>query len=78
MAKIKNKYVALPVVKKLPVLFKGKISTMNKKMNGIIKLLYFREVSKKYFLKNEMYNDIEKIKNTNVNPIIPVSVKISK
>ena len=78
MAIIKNKYVALPVVKKLPVLFSGNISTMNKKIKGIIILLYFKGVSKKYFLRNELYNVIVKINNTNIKPIIPVSVKISK
>ena len=39
-----------PVVKKLPVLLIGKISTMNKKINGIIKLLSLIEVLVKYFL----------------------------
>ena len=34
--KNKNKYVAFPVVKKLPVLLIGKISTINKNIKGII------------------------------------------
>tara|TARA_B100001248_G_C27210391_1_gene375494 strand:+ start:360 stop:617 length:258 start_codon:yes stop_codon:yes gene_type:complete len=32
---IRNKYVELPVVKKLPVDFNGKISNKNKNTNGI-------------------------------------------
>ena len=39
IANMRNKYVALPVVKKLPVLLIGKISMKNKKINGIIVLL---------------------------------------
>ena len=33
---IMNRYVVFPVVKKLPVLFIGKISTTNKKINGMV------------------------------------------
>jgi len=36
---IKIKYVVFPVVKKLPELLIGNISTINKKIKGIIKLL---------------------------------------
>ena len=75
---IKKIYVALPVVKKLPVLFSGKISAINKKINGIIKLLFFIDELKKYFLINEEKNTLEKIHVIIKNPITPVSVKISK
>ena len=70
--------MALPVVKKLPVLFKGKISTKNKKMKGIIILLSLSLVFKKYFLIKVIYRVIVKIKNIKIKPINPVSVKISK
>ena len=53
MGKIKNKYVALPVVKKLPVLFMGKISTIKRKINGMIKLSIWILELVKYFLKKE-------------------------
>ena len=47
-------------------------------MNGIIKLLYFKEDFEKYFLKNELYNVKRKIQIIIEKPIKPVSVKISK
>ena len=47
---IKNKYVEFPVVKKLPVLLMGKISTKNKNIKGITKLLFFNSELVKYFL----------------------------
>ena len=42
-------------MKKLPVLFKGKISTRNKKMKGTIILFLLRGEFRKYFLKSEIY-----------------------
>ena len=39
---IKNKYVVFPVVKKLPVLLTGNISTINKNIKEVIKWLSFR------------------------------------
>jgi hypothetical protein len=50
---IKNKYVELPVVKKLPVLLRGKISAIKRKIKGIIKLSFKKVVLKKYFLIND-------------------------
>ena len=41
--------VEFPVVKKLPVLFIGNISTIKIKINGIIVLLLLRDDFKKYF-----------------------------
>ena len=51
---IKKKYVALLVVKKLPVLLIGKISTKNKNIKGVIKWLYLKAEFEKYFLKKEI------------------------
>ena len=47
-------------MKKLPVLFKGKISTKNKNMNGTIILFLLSGEFIKYFLISEIY--ITKIK----------------
>ena len=66
------------MVKKLPVLFIGNISIINKNIKGIIILLYFKFEFKKYFLKKVIYKVIEKIKTINTKPTNPVSVKISK
>ena len=45
------------MVKKLPVLFIGKISVINKNMKGIIILLFFKDdCDEKYFLNNVINN----------------------
>ena len=73
-----NKYVVFPVVKKLPVLLIGNISTKNKKINGIINLFWFNIDLAKYFLIKVKYIINEKIIKTIEKPTIQVSVKISK
>ena len=78
IAIIKIKYVVLPVVKKLPVLFIGKISVTNKKIKGIIKLFLLSSEFEKYFLYKVRYNIEENINKMMKNPTKPVSVKISK
>ena len=75
---IKNINVAFPVVKKLPVLFIGNISTKNKNIKGVMVWLYFNLESVKYFLKKEIYKVMRKIEEIIKKPTIPVSVKISK
>ena len=75
---IKKRYVALLVVKKLPVLLMGKISTKNKNIKGVIKWLYLKAEFEKYFLKKEIYNMIKKIEYKIIKPNNPVSVSISK
>tara|TARA_A100001015_G_scaffold271850_1_gene325856 strand:+ start:1516 stop:1713 length:198 start_codon:yes stop_codon:yes gene_type:complete len=65
-------------VKKLPVLFNGKISTKNKKMNGTIILFLLSGEFRKYFLISEIYIVKIKILKQNKKPIKPVSVNISK
>jgi hypothetical protein len=66
------------VVKKLPVLLKGKISVMNKKINGIIILLFLSVEIKKYFFTSDKNSTFKNIIDIIIKPIIPVSVKISK
>lgn len=46
--------VAFPVVKKLPVVFNGKISTKNNKAKGAIKPLFLKAVLKTYFFTIEI------------------------
>tara|TARA_B100001059_G_C17736415_1_gene529118 strand:+ start:546 stop:758 length:213 start_codon:yes stop_codon:yes gene_type:complete len=70
--------VALPVVKKLPVLLIGKISVRKRNINGTIVLLFSEYDFKKYFLKIDKYKVIVKISKVIENPINPVSVKISR
>ena len=70
--------MALPVVKKLPVLLIGKISTMNRKIKGIIILFFASEELVKYLLYNVMYVNKININKIFKKPAKPVSVKISK
>ena len=68
----KKIYDAFPVVKKLPVLFKGKISEKNKNINGVIIILSFKGDLKKYFFIKLKYKIIIKIDNINKKPICRV------
>jgi len=70
--------VATPVVKKLPVLLIGKISIINKNINGTIILFIFKFYFKKYFLMKEIYKIFKKINTQRAKPTTPVSVKISR
>ena len=71
--------VEFPVVKKLPVLLMGNISTIKRKMKGITILLSFKKDDfVKYFLKRVRLIIKAKIDIDIKKPIIPVSVNISK
>ena len=56
----------------------GKISIINRKINGVIKLFVRSLETVKYFLKKEKYKVNTKNIDMIVNPINPVSVKISR
>ena len=70
--------MALPVVKKLPVLFRGNSSIIERNIKGVIIWFEFRNDFEKYFLKKVIYKNIKKIDEVIKKPIKPVSVKISK
>ena len=73
---IKNINVALPVVKKLPEVLKGKISANNNKANGYNKIsLKFMD---KELLKPVMRINLVKIIEIIAKPKIPKSDKISR
>ena len=70
--------MALPVVKKLPVLFRGNSSIIERNIKGVIIWFEFRNDFEKYFLKKIIYKNIKKIDEVIKKIIKPVSVKISK
>ena len=70
--------MALPVVKKLPVLFRGNSSIIERNIKGVIIWFEFRNDFEKYFLKKVIYKNIKKIDEVIKKPIKPVSAKISK
>ena len=77
MAINKKIKVVFPVVKKLPEVFTGKNSTANNKANGTTILSSNLRLRAFLFLKN-FFTKLNKMKNINIKPNMPNSLRISK